>query len=51
MDRRQICKVRHEDRVLMCTYEVKGPAYSLDKSLPVSKRLAERTPWRGQAPG
>lgn len=40
MDGRRIRRVLRENRFLMCTYEARGTAYSLDNGIPVSKKLA-----------
>jgi hypothetical protein len=40
MDGRRIRKALRENRFLMCTYEARGAAYSLDNGIPVSKKLA-----------
>ncbi len=40
MDGRRIRKALREDRFLMCTYEPRGAAYSLDNGIPVSRKLA-----------
>jgi hypothetical protein len=48
MDGRRIRKALRENRFLMCTYEARGAAYSLDNGIPVSRRLADELTGAGK---